>query len=78
MDKKIKILFILGVIIFVIAIFGINLLIKSYESESTVITPPQQINKQESIPVGKGRVPETPKEEPQREAPLPSNEPLAG
>lgn len=79
MNKKFFILFIISLFVFVIAILGINILIKSYEKESMVSKPDSQIEEQavtEIKPPGKEVMPEPQAEEPEREAPIQTGEPL--
>jgi len=79
MNKTIRILFISAIIIVILIVVVINISIKSYEKESIAPAPAPslQINTGKS-PTEKAIAPETQKEEPERESPLPSNEPLAG
>ena len=79
MNKRFFILFIMSLVVFVIAILGINILIKSYEKESTVSRHGSQIEEQaatEIKPPGKEVMPEPQAEEPEREAPIQTGEPL--
>ena len=78
MNKRFFILFIISLAVFVIAVLGINILIKSYEKKSMVSVPASQIEEQavtEIKPPGKEVMPELQAEEPEREAPIQTGEP---
>lgn len=79
MSKSFFILFIISLVVFVIAILGINILIKSYEKETMGARPGSQIEEQavtQIKPVEKEVMPEPQAEELEREAPIQTGEPL--
>ena len=79
MNKRFFILFIISLFVFVIAILGINILIKSYEKAATVSRPGSQIQEQavtQIKPPERELMPEPQVEEPEREAPIRTKEPL--
>lgn len=77
MHKRLIFLFIASIVIFVIIVFSINILIKKYTTESVVSLPPSLGKGQSSAkaPLEKNKV-LMPEEEPERELPLQSKEPL--
>lgn len=75
MDKRIKIMFILSIIIVIIVIFCINILIKNYEKGYMFSAPTLKINKQAMPDKNKEAI--GPQEErPEREPPIRNKEPL--
>jgi len=81
MNKKTIMALIVSIVIFVVIILGINIWLKRYAAESTVVTPqiPAQITERRLItnmPVEQKKESEPEEEEPEREAPIGSKEPL--
>lgn len=78
MDKKIVVLFIAGIVIFAGIVIAINVYIKRYTWESIVPGIPSRV-KQESLnavsALEKNKA-QGPQEEPERELPIQSEEPL--
>lgn len=78
MDKKIiRLLFIIGAIIFIVIIFAINISIERYTKESLSQREKRSFFKRRRrIPVEKWKGLQFPKEESEQEPPIPAEEPL--
>lgn len=77
MDNKIKLLFIIGTIIFIVIILAINISIEGYTKKYLSPTKEQPLFKMKGeMPVEKGERLQFPNEESEQTSPIPAVEPL--